>query len=180
MIAVIGTMKAGKSTTINAIVGNEVLPNRNRPMTTLPTLIRHVPGKTEPELSFPGYKHVAAFKNDLRSAFALVCEEKKATILSNNDYEDVLKDLEESADGSGLQRGADGIFSFLKDLNDLVRLGDELDVSFPYGKFESVADFPCIEVEFFHLRDSGDAQGTLCILDTPGRTRRGKPPIFRM
>ncbi len=183
VIAVIGTMKAGKSTTINAIVGNEVLPNRNRPMTTLPTLIRHVPGKTEPELSFPGYKHVAAFKNDLRSAFALVCEEKKATILSNNDYEDVLKDLEESADGSGLQRGADGVFSFLKDLNDLVRLGDELDVSFPYGKFESVADFPCIEVEFFHLRDSGDAQGTLCILDTPGPNEAGKaaylPDVMR-
>ncbi len=41
VLAVVGTMKAGKSTTINAIVGTEVLPNRNRPMTALPTLIRH-------------------------------------------------------------------------------------------------------------------------------------------
>ena len=39
VLAVVGTMKAGKSTTINAIVGREVLPNRNRPMTALPTLI---------------------------------------------------------------------------------------------------------------------------------------------
>ena len=31
VLAVVGTMKAGKSTTINAIVGREVLPNRNRP-----------------------------------------------------------------------------------------------------------------------------------------------------
>ncbi|WP_187641970.1 dynamin family protein, partial [Escherichia coli] len=48
VLAVVGTMKAGKSTTINAIVGQEILPNRNRPMTSVPTLIRHVPGKTEP------------------------------------------------------------------------------------------------------------------------------------
>ena len=44
VLAIVGTMKAGKSTTINAIVGTEVLPNRNRPMTALPTLIRHMPG----------------------------------------------------------------------------------------------------------------------------------------
>ena len=41
VVAVVGTMKAGKSTTINAIVGTEVLPARNRPMTAVPTLIRH-------------------------------------------------------------------------------------------------------------------------------------------
>ncbi|HBV0140261.1 TPA: antirestriction protein [Escherichia coli] len=28
VLAVVGTMKAGKSTTINAIVGQEILPNR--------------------------------------------------------------------------------------------------------------------------------------------------------
>lgn len=47
VLAIVGTMKAGKSTTINAIVGTEVLPNRNRPMTALPTLIRHTPGQKE-------------------------------------------------------------------------------------------------------------------------------------
>ncbi len=35
VLAVVGTMKAGKSTTINAIVGQEILPNRNRPMTSV-------------------------------------------------------------------------------------------------------------------------------------------------
>ncbi|ETJ41908.1 hypothetical protein Q604_UNBC04142G0001, partial [human gut metagenome] len=34
----------------------EVLPNRNRPMTALPTLIRHTPGQKEPVLHF---SHVA-------------------------------------------------------------------------------------------------------------------------
>ncbi|MBC3620413.1 dynamin family protein [Vibrio metschnikovii] len=50
VLAVVGTMKAGKSTTINAIVGTEILPNRNRPMTALPSLIRHKPGQKEPVL----------------------------------------------------------------------------------------------------------------------------------
>ena len=31
VLAIVGTMKAGKSTTINAIVGTEVLPNRKSP-----------------------------------------------------------------------------------------------------------------------------------------------------
>lgn len=56
VLAIVGTMKAGKSTTINAIVGTEVLPNRNRPMTALPALIRHMPGQKEPVLHF---SHVA-------------------------------------------------------------------------------------------------------------------------
>ena len=50
VLAVVGTMKAGKSTTINAIVGREILPNRNRPMTSLPTLIAHVKNQKEPVL----------------------------------------------------------------------------------------------------------------------------------
>ena len=53
VLAIVGTVKAGKSTTINAIIGTEVLPNRNRPMTALPTLIRHTPGQREPVLHFP-------------------------------------------------------------------------------------------------------------------------------
>lgn len=50
VLAVIGTMKAGKSTTINAIVGMEILPNRETAMTTLPTLIRNKHGRVEPVL----------------------------------------------------------------------------------------------------------------------------------
>src|SRR5690554_1876719 len=52
VVAVVGTMKAGKSTTINAIVGSEILPNRNGPMTSVPTLIRHTKGKVIPSVTF--------------------------------------------------------------------------------------------------------------------------------
>ena len=40
VLAIVGTMKAGNSTTINSIIGTVVLPNRNRPITALQTLIR--------------------------------------------------------------------------------------------------------------------------------------------
>ena len=50
IISMVGTMKAGKSTTINAIVGQEILPSRVEAMTTLPTLITHIKGKVEPVL----------------------------------------------------------------------------------------------------------------------------------
>ncbi len=50
MVLAAGIEKAGKSTTINAIVSRKFCFNRNRPMTSVPTLIRHVPGKTEPVL----------------------------------------------------------------------------------------------------------------------------------
>ncbi len=38
-MAIVAPMKAGKSTIINAIVGQEILPSRNAAMTTLPTEI---------------------------------------------------------------------------------------------------------------------------------------------
>ena len=66
VLAVVGTAKAGKSTTINAIVGTEVLPNRNRPMTALPTLIRHTKGQKEPILYFPHTSPINRLMNTLK------------------------------------------------------------------------------------------------------------------
>ena len=68
VLAVVGTMKAGKSTSINAIVGAEVLPNRNRPMTALPTLIRHTPGVLTPRLVFEKVKPLNDLLDILHSA----------------------------------------------------------------------------------------------------------------
>ncbi len=69
VLAVVGTMKAGKSTSINAIVGTEVLPNRNRPMTALPTLIRHTPGQIEPLLKFDNDEPIHRLMQTLRGEF---------------------------------------------------------------------------------------------------------------
>lgn len=66
IIAVVGTMKAGKSTTINSIVGSEILPNRNEAMTSLPTLITHVREAQEPKLYFPHTDPVNSLVKQIR------------------------------------------------------------------------------------------------------------------
>lgn len=50
-LAVAGTVKAGKSTVVNAIIRTEALPNRARPMTALPTVIRDKSDRFEPGLT---------------------------------------------------------------------------------------------------------------------------------
>src|SRR5919202_3997845 len=49
-MAIVAPMKAGKSTIINAIIGQEILPSRNAAMTTLPTEIVLNAELTEPTL----------------------------------------------------------------------------------------------------------------------------------
>lgn len=90
VLAVVGTMKAGKSTTINAIVGKEILPNRNRPMTSIPTLIRHVPGKHTPDLQLnnidPIHQLLSALKKKIttdegKSVLELDKDQEKSKLL---------------------------------------------------------------------------------------------------
>ncbi|CAF1191906.1 unnamed protein product [Rotaria sordida] len=49
-MAIVGTMKAGKSTILNAIIGYDLLPSRNTAMTTLPTEILFSQHSKEPQL----------------------------------------------------------------------------------------------------------------------------------
>ncbi|CAM4983688.1 unnamed protein product [Rotaria socialis] len=49
-MAIIGTMKAGKSTILNGIMGYDLLPSRNTAMTTLPTEILFSQHTEQPEL----------------------------------------------------------------------------------------------------------------------------------
>lgn len=52
-IALVGTMKAGKSTVINALVGKELAPHRALSMTVVPTVITHNSKTKDPELTIP-------------------------------------------------------------------------------------------------------------------------------
>lgn len=175
VLAVIGTVKSGKSTTNNAIVGLEVLPNRNRPMTALPTIIRHTPKQKEPVLRFR--KNTAL--NEFISLLASKLETSEGLeLLSSADQQEDLQAVA-SAIRSGMTVGVEynreqGIFEFLKTLNDLVRLSTALGVDFPFSEFESPDELPIIEVEFQHLRGSEEAHGRLSLLDTPGPNEEGQ------
>lgn len=175
VLAVIGTMKAGKSTTINAIVGSEVLPNRNRPMTALPTLIRHTPGQVEPLLKFDNNGPI----NQLLDELVLLVNNPQffaqlGTLADNPDMQELLRRIREKQHFETHYQGAEQIFWFLKSLNDLVRLSQGVGAAFPFEHYDEVHEMPVIEVEFAHLRHMANARGRLTLLDTPGPNEAGQ------
>jgi replication fork clamp-binding protein CrfC len=179
VVAVVGTMKAGKSTTINAIVGTEILPNRNKPMTALPTLIRHTPGQEIPVLKFKENKPINELILDLHYK---IKDPKNQSIWSKLIKDPDMNDLRIMIDGKAFFKteyeGRDGIYWFLKCLNDLVRLSSDFGVSFPFDSYSQVSMLPVIEVEFFHLRGK-KSTGQLTLLDTPGPNEAGQQTHLR-
>ena len=183
VLAVVGTMKAGKSTTINAIVGSEILPNRNAPMTAIPTLIRHTPTQKIPRLLFSEKAGLPLNK--------LISELKKAILNKKNAH--VLDDLKSDKDlyvtvekiqqGLKIQTEALGekeIFSFLVYLNDLVRISPKFGLTFPFDQYQDIDQLPVIEIEFSHLQDAGNTEGKLILLDTPGPNEAGQAHLRPM
>lgn len=181
VLAIVGTMKAGKSTTINAIVGTEVLPNRNRPMTALPTLIRHTSGQKEPILHF---SHVAPIEKLMHVLQNSLMQVERETLAQHLEIDkDMALLLESIINGVAFEKhylGAEPIFHCLKSLNDLVRLSRALNVDFPFSDYAAIEHIPVIEVEFIHLSGMDAAAGQLTLLDTPGPNEAGQPHLQKM
>lgn len=188
VLAVVGTMKAGKSTTINALVGAEVLPNRNQPMTTLPTLIRHSPTALSPVLQVPKPEPILAFAKLVRTRLIAVHGQNRIGELilhGEPDGRDLIEQLLRGDSGFPVATRHEGqapIFAFLKQLNDLFRLAQDplIDLSPPYDAFEDVVELPVIEFAFHPLRGiDGGTMGSLALLDTPGPNESGQSARLR-
>lgn len=181
VLAIVGTMKAGKSTTINAIVGTEVLPNRNRPMTALPTLIRHTPGQKEPVLHFSHVAPIDALMKILQLRVRESDRQQLASVLEiDKDMNVLLQSIENGVAFERYYLGAEPIFHCLKSLNDLVRLSKALEVDFPFSAYAAIEHIPVIEVEFVHLAGLASYPGQLTLLDTPGPNEAGQPHLQKM
>lgn len=178
VLAVVGTMKAGKSTAINAIVGQEILPNRNRPMTSVPTLIRHVPGKTEPVLHLEHIQPVRNLLITLQEKLATPAGQQVAqTLQQTGDTRELLDILTDDGWLKNEYHGEEEIFTGLASLNDLVRLAAAMGSEFPFDEYAEVQKLPVIDVEFSHLVGMDECQGTLTLLDTPGPNEAGQPQM---
>ncbi|ATB80276.1 dynamin family protein [Escherichia coli] len=178
VLAVVGTMKAGKSTTINAIVGQEILPNRNRPMTSVPTLIRHVPGKAEPVLHLEHIQPVRNLLITLQQKLATPAGQQVAqTLQQTGDTCELLKILVDDAWLKNEYHGEEEIFTGLASLNDLVRLAAAMGAEFPFDEYAEVQKLPVIDVAFSHLVGMDACQGTLTLLDTSGPNEAGQPQM---
>lgn len=185
VIAVVGTMKAGKSTTINAIVGSEVLPNRELPMTAIPTLIRHTAGQTEPVLEF---NHKAPIDDLLIQITEATKNPKNSSnvekIKEDKEKENLINAIQELTENNKTYKtkytGVNQIFTFLKGLNDLVRLSEDLKIDFPFKNYKKINEFPVIKIEFHSLKELNQTHGQLTLLDTPGPNEHGREHLKAM
>lgn len=161
VISVVGTLKAGKSTTINAIIGQDLLPHRNEAMTALPTLVTHKKDKKIPTL----YLKKVDFLNEK-------LDEVKSKLNQNKDNsseydETILKDKKFKFEEKFI--GNENIKKCLTILNDLMRVSKNLEVGSIYKEFMNIDELPRIEVEFEYLKNlETDYKSDITLLDTPG------------
>lgn len=180
VIAVVGTMKAGKSTTINAIVGSEILPNRNGPMTSIPTLIRHAVGQHIPSVTFSNNAPINALCKELSDIFRTDTAAVEKLYQNSADMAAVIDFVRRGDEVQTRYQGQSGIFEFLRVINDLVRICRELDVEFPFADYDEMHELPIIEVEFTSLSEKESGLGKLTLLDTPGPNEAGQKHLKTM
>lgn len=180
VIAVVGTMKAGKSTTINAIAGTEVLPYRNRPMTALPTLIRHTKGLLKPVLRPQNQEPITNLCIELAQKFQSG-EEPTGDVAGYKEIQALIVEIKNGTSfNKDIYEGEEAIFEYLSSLNDLVRLSGAMGSRFPFEEYGNVDQVPLIEVEFTHLAGLEESKGQISILDTPGPNESGQPHLASM
>ncbi len=187
VLAVVGIMKAGKSTTINAISGSEILPNRNQPMTTLPTLIRHCKGKKVPVLSFMKHQPLEGMVDEIKKKLRELKQTNSLDLVilsKEKDGQELINRIINNDNEFSKERyeGQKQIFGFLQKLNDLVRLAQDpyIEVEFPIEEYKDLNDLPLIEVEFTHLESLKEVdKGSISLLDTPGPNEYGQGKRLR-
>lgn len=176
-MAIVAPMKAGKSTIINAIVGQDLLPSRNAAMTTIPTAISFNNSINKPALSL-SENTLKVFENTWLSL------QQKINYLSELELEKSISQyphLQNLAKKIQSDRfyipakvtGKENIGLVLTQLNDLVRLCWTLDHSLdPLNKLENV---PEIKTPFWRSNNTEQTKqlGNLVIVDTPGANEAG-------
>lgn len=172
VLSVVGTVKAGKSTVVNAIVGMELMPNRKLPMTTYPTFIRHDESCLEPRLSIPMAGAFTALIRELRPALSAKPEFEAADEVLGR----LSKDIESGKvfEVATFYEGRDAVMNALELVNDLTRLASLNGLEAPVPSESSAAAFPAISVRFAHLPATSVGQGgRIALLDTPGPNEAG-------
>lgn len=178
-MAIAAPMKAGKSTIINALIGQELLPTRNTAMTTLPTEIAFSRNVSEPILKIPDHE---IFKQAWEHVYDRIQEEGIEKAKEElRDYPHLYPLLEEIntnnlAIAKDTIRGQVEISKELSKLNDLCRIAGTLTPLNPLINLQSI---PRLEVPFFRsldptCTDSLANVGSLVIVDTPGPNETGK------
>ncbi|MFB2897787.1 dynamin family protein [Aerosakkonemataceae cyanobacterium BLCC-F50] len=176
-MAIVAQMNAGKTTIINAIVGQQLLPSRITAMTTLPTEV-----VLKAELDQPIMKlNPDGFHQALVSLRNVIKDKTKQEI--NNLVPPELNTLLEEIKGDftipAQTTGCEEICQLLTKLNDIIRLLKFIEVSTDIIK--SVNNVPRIETPFWQSEQINQLEipGTLVIVDTPGSNESSVSEILR-
>jgi len=178
-MAIVAPMKAGKSTIINAIIGQEILPSRNAAMTTLPTEIIFDANLTEPLLILsPEIREVFqrtffALQDRIRKLGKARVQEK---IAQYPHLAKLVSGIQAKTGGAIAEKisGRQRVINNLGALNDIVRLCSLLD---PLADpLQYLTDVPRIYTPFWRSQKSPQANllGNLVIVDTPGPNEAGE------
>lgn len=177
-MAIVAPMKAGKSTIINAIIGQEILPSRNAAMTTLPTEIVFDTELSEPILTLSP-QILAVFQE------TLLALKGKINTLEDRGHSKIaqyphLAQLLEKIQAMGVVSipaktvGRLQITQTLTDLNDLIRLCSAIE---PLADpLQSLLEVPRIYTPFWRSQttEQSNQLGNLVIIDTPGPNEAGE------
>lgn len=178
-MAVVAPMKAGKSTIVNATVGQEILPSRNSAMTTLPTEVIFDAEVTQPVLIL-SEQLVKLFQDTLSSLRneinKLGIEQVQQRI---SQYPHLAQIPYKIKNSLGLKipynvQGRDNIVEKLAGLNDIIRLCNILAPNADPLRF--LEDIPRIKTPLprFQKNAKTDPLGSLVIVDTPGPNEAGE------
>lgn len=168
-MTIVAPTSAGKSTVINAIAGQDLLPSRPDAMTVLPTEIIF-----SREVKKPGFVLDEDLMMFLSEAWRLLHEklqqiglEKAVKQATENDFprEDIIGEIFNSSFFSLAEvKESNSIESNLIRMNDLLRLCGIFGIATDF--LSSLSEIPRIEVPFRPELDLG--LGTLVLVDTPG------------
>ena len=179
-LAIVAPMKAGKSTIINAIIGQPLLPSRNAAMTMLPTEIVLNAKLKEPVLILSS-QFLSTFEQTWLALRHSITESGIEPILEQtNQYPHLAKLIQtifvqEKFPIPPKTSGSKLVNETLTYLNDIIRLCHLITPQ--TEPLESLTDFPRLHTPFWRTSqkiDQPEQLGNLVIVDTPGPNEAGE------
>ena len=175
-MAIVAPMKAGKSTIINAIIGQEIVPSHNDAMTTLPTEIIFNNHLFQPILKL-SENYCYQFQNtinNLQTKIQNLGIERALEIANYPHLQKLLEEIEQGYIISTETMGRESSIKTLTTLNHILRLVNQLAPD--SNIIESLTDIPSIETSFWRTSQIQQlqTQGQLVIVDTPGPNEAGQ------
>lgn len=180
-MVIVAPMKAGKSTIINALIGQELLPSRNTSMTILPTEIIFDKELTEPVLTLSWEireAFQAAFFTLQQRIRALGVASAQERMPQYPHLLQMVRRIQAKTAGSIPEKvlGEQRILNHIGALNDIIRLCGVLD---PLANpLHSLTELPRLYTPFWHssgvsedefrTAEQSEPLGNLVIVDTPG------------